>query len=52
MKGYLKSPEGVFQLAPRITTVGRDGCDLSLRVGFMDTNNLYYIMVIWFITIF
>jgi len=34
MKGYLKSPEGVFQLAPKVTTIGREGCDLVIQVCY------------------
>ncbi len=33
MKGYLKGNDGIFQLALRVTTVGREGCDLVLRVS-------------------
>ena len=32
MKGFLKSQEGIFQLAPKVTTVGREGCDLVIQV--------------------
>ncbi|KAI0210170.1 Forkhead-associated domain-containing protein 1 [Lamellibrachia satsuma] len=31
MKGFLKSPDGIFQLGSRVTTVGREGCDLVLK---------------------
>lgn len=33
MKGYLKSNDGIFQLAPKVTTVGREGCDLVIQVS-------------------
>ena len=34
MKAYLKSSEGAFYaLAPKVTTVGKDGCDILLQVN-------------------
>ncbi|KAK2175101.1 hypothetical protein NP493_750g01052 [Ridgeia piscesae] len=33
MKGFLKSPDGIFQLGLRVTTVGRDGSDLVLKTA-------------------
>ena len=32
MRGFLKSREGIFQLALNTTTIGREGCDLFLSV--------------------
>ena len=33
MKAYLKSSEGTYYpLAPKVTTVGKDGCDILLQV--------------------
>lgn len=32
MKGYLKTSEGLFQLSPKVTTIGREGCDLVIQV--------------------
>ena len=32
MRGYLKSVEGNFPLGPKVTTVGREGCDLTIQV--------------------
>ncbi|XP_070561704.1 forkhead-associated domain-containing protein 1-like isoform X2 [Ptychodera flava] len=31
MKGYLRSADGVFPLAPKATTIGREGCDLNIQ---------------------
>ncbi|XP_077998057.1 uncharacterized protein LOC144451149 isoform X2 [Glandiceps talaboti] len=31
MKGYLRSGEGVFPLAPKVTTIGREECDLNIQ---------------------
>ncbi|CAH1240697.1 FHAD1 [Branchiostoma lanceolatum] len=31
MKGFLKSQEGVVSLGPKITTVGRENCDLAIQ---------------------
>ncbi|CAH1772597.1 unnamed protein product [Owenia fusiformis] len=36
MKGFLKSVEGMFQLAPKVTTVGREGCDLMIQSPNVD----------------
>jgi len=33
MRGFLKSREGLFQLALGTTTIGREGCDLFLSVS-------------------
>jgi len=33
MRGFLKSREGIFQLALSTTTIGREGCDLFLSVS-------------------
>jgi len=33
MRGFLKSREGIFQLASNTTTIGREGCDLLLSVS-------------------
>ena len=35
MKAYLKSADGIFQLAPKVTTIGREGCDLVLQVNLI-----------------
>ncbi|XP_066296106.1 forkhead-associated domain-containing protein 1-like [Branchiostoma lanceolatum] len=31
MKGFLKSQEGVVSLGPKVTTVGRENCDLAIQ---------------------
>ena len=31
MKGYLSSADGVFALSPKVTTIGREGCDLIIK---------------------
>ncbi|ELT87041.1 hypothetical protein CAPTEDRAFT_113758 [Capitella teleta] len=36
MKGYLKNQEGIFQLAPKVTTVGKEGCDLVIPTHGVD----------------
>jgi len=35
MRGFLKSREGIFQLALNTTTIGREGCDLFLSVRIL-----------------
>lgn len=35
MKAYLKSADGIFQLAPKVTTIGREGCDLVVQVCYL-----------------
>jgi len=33
MKGFLKGSDGgVFHLLPKLTTIGRDGCNLAVQV--------------------
>ena len=32
MRGFLKSSQGLFQLASKVTTVGREGCNLLVQV--------------------
>lgn len=33
MKAFLKGNDGcVFTLAPKVTTIGREGCDINLKV--------------------
>lgn len=33
MKGFLKGSDGgVFHLLPKLTTIGRDGCNLAIQV--------------------
>jgi len=32
MRGFLKSREGIFQLAANTTTIGQEGCDLFISV--------------------
>ena len=32
VKGFLRSPEGLFQLSPSVTLVGRENCDLNIQV--------------------
>ena len=36
MKGFLHSQDGsyAFPLAPKVTTIGRENCDISINVGF------------------
>jgi len=34
MRGYLKGDGRLFLLSPKVTTVGREGCDLVLSVRF------------------
>lgn len=34
MKAFLKSIDGVFVLQPKVTTVGRDGCNLAIQVCY------------------
>ena len=37
MKAFLKGGEGMmFPLSPKVTTVGRDGCDLNIQVFDVD----------------
>ena len=34
MKAYLKAQDGsYFNLAPKVTTIGREGCDLTIQVS-------------------
>nr|XP_054768394.1 forkhead-associated domain-containing protein 1-like [Lytechinus pictus] len=32
VKGFLRSPEGLFQLSPSTTLVGRENCDLNIQL--------------------
>jgi len=34
MRGFLKSNQGLFQLASKVTTVGREGCNLLVQVTY------------------
>lgn len=36
MKGFLHSQDGsyAFPLAPKVTTIGRENCDISINVRF------------------
>ncbi|XP_025083413.1 forkhead-associated domain-containing protein 1-like [Pomacea canaliculata] len=37
MKAYLKAPDGnIFNLSPKVTTIGREACDLTIQVPGVD----------------
>lgn len=43
MKAYLKGNDGtVFTLAPKVTTIGRESCDINLQVKHFFLYNLLY----------
>jgi len=52
MRGFLKSREGIFQLASNTTTIGREGCDLLLSVsiypkGYFDIGTVCIFAFLW-----
>ena len=36
VSGFLKSNRGLFRLGPKITTIGREGCDLAIQSADVD----------------
>jgi len=45
MRGFIKSREGIFQLALTTTTIGRFGCDLFLTVSIRFSCHLWCLAV-------
>lgn len=35
VKGFFKSVEGVLQLSPGVTVIGRENCDINIEVIFL-----------------
>ena len=50
MKGYLKNQDGIFQLAPKVTTVGKEGCDLVIQV--LDSSHKNYNANVHIVTLY
>jgi len=36
MKAFLKSSDGYYPLGPKVTTIGKDGCDILLQVNMIN----------------
>ena len=39
MKGYLRSPDALLSLAPKITTIGRENCDITIEFASVDSQH-------------
>ncbi len=52
VKGFLRSTEGVFQLSPSITVIGRENSDYIIQVRFLFLFCFcFFVVFFWLATI-